>query len=49
MDSAGPKPIGYDVTLLSGTVRQDWTREEVAALFDLPFPDLMFRAQSVHR
>ena len=27
----------------------DWTREEVRALFDLPFPELMFRAQSVHR
>ena len=30
-------------------IRQDWTREEIRALFDLPFPDLMFRAQSVHR
>jgi biotin synthase len=29
--------------------RHDWTREDVRALFDLPFPDLMFRAQSVHR
>jgi len=29
--------------------RYDWTREEVRALFDLPFPELMFRAQSVHR
>jgi biotin synthase len=29
--------------------RHDWTREEVRALFDLPFPDLMFRAQSLHR
>jgi biotin synthase len=29
--------------------RHNWTREEVRALFDLPFPDLMFRAQSVHR
>jgi biotin synthase len=27
--------------------RQDWTREEIAALFDLPLPDLMFRALSV--
>ena len=24
-------------------------RAEVEALFELPFPDLMFRAQSVHR
>jgi biotin synthase len=30
-------------------LRHDWTREEVRALFDLPFPELMFRAQSVHR
>jgi len=31
------------------TPRSDWTREEIAALFALPFPELMFRAQSVHR
>src|SRR5258706_8153002 len=29
--------------------RSDWTREEITALFALPFPELMFRAQSVHR
>ena len=29
--------------------RHDWTREEVRALFALPFPDLMFRAVQVHR
>ncbi|HEY7248662.1 MAG TPA: biotin synthase BioB [Xanthobacteraceae bacterium] len=32
-----------------GAVRHDWTRAEVRALFALPFPELMFRAQSVHR
>ncbi|MGE4220568.1 MAG: biotin synthase BioB [Alphaproteobacteria bacterium] len=32
-----------------GTVRHDWTRDELRALFALPFPELMFRAQSVHR
>ena len=31
------------------TARTDWTRAEIAALFDLPFNDLMFEAQSVHR
>ena len=31
------------------TVRTDWTREEIAALFDLPFPELLFRAAEVHR
>jgi biotin synthase len=30
-------------------LRHDWTRAEVRALFDLPFPDLMFQAQTVHR
>jgi biotin synthase len=30
-------------------LRHDWTREEIEALLDLPFNDLMFRAQSVHR
>ncbi len=29
--------------------RSDWTRAEIAALFALPFPELMFRAASVHR
>ena len=29
--------------------RHDWTRDEVRALFDLPFAELMFHAQSVHR
>jgi len=29
--------------------RHDWTREELRALFDLPLPELMFRAQSIHR
>ncbi len=30
-------------------LRYDWTRAEILALFDLPFNDLMFRAQQVHR
>jgi len=32
-----------------GAVRHDWTRGEVGALFALPFPELMFQAQTVHR
>jgi biotin synthase len=35
---AGPSPS-----------RHDWTRQEIGALFDLPFPELMFRAQTAHR
>jgi biotin synthase len=30
-------------------IRHDWTHREVDTLFALPFPDLIFRAQSVHR
>jgi biotin synthase len=29
--------------------RHDWTRAEVEALFDLPFPELVFQAATVHR
>jgi biotin synthase len=29
--------------------RHDWTRDEVAELYRLPLPELVFRAQSVHR
>lgn len=29
--------------------RSDWTRGEIAALFELPLPELMFRAQAAHR
>ena len=31
------------------TLRNDWSREEILALFDLPFNDLLFQAQTVHR
>lgn len=31
------------------TIRHDWTREEVSALFALPFTELLHRAQSTHR
>src|ERR1700752_3512587 len=30
-------------------VRNDWQRAEAQALYDLPFADLIFRAQSIHR
>src|SRR4051794_41900289 len=38
-----PRDIGL------GAVRHDWTRKEVRALFELPFPELIFRAQTIHR
>jgi biotin synthase len=30
-------------------VRTDWTRAEIAALFDLPLLDLLYEAQAIHR
>jgi biotin synthase len=30
-------------------LRHDWSREQVQALFDLPFPELMHRAATTHR
>ena len=43
--------LAHDVASLTGIMapRHDWTREEVRALFSLPFPELMFRAATVHR
>ncbi|MFZ5691857.1 MAG: biotin synthase BioB [Pseudomonadota bacterium] len=32
-----------------GAVRHDWTRSEIRELFALPFPELLFQAQTVHR
>jgi len=34
---------------MSADIRNDWTTAEVAALFALPFADLLFRAQTLHR
>jgi biotin synthase len=35
--------------LHDSTVRNDWTKAEIAALFELPFTELVFRAAQVHR
>src|SRR4051795_514383 len=32
-----------------GTLRHNWTRAEIAELFALPLPELMFQAQKAHR
>jgi len=37
------------LTFESTPVRTDWTRDEIASLFDLPFTELVFRAAEVHR
>ena len=36
-------------TLNQSNIRHDWTIEEVNTLFEMPFNDLMFQAQTVHR
>ena len=41
------KPVTLSAT--SNGLRTDWTRAEITALFDLPFLDLLFEAQSIHR
>jgi biotin synthase len=35
--------------MTASTIRHDWTQQQIEALFDLPFSDLMFQAQTVHR
>ena len=41
--------IEQDIEKGIGTIRHDWRRAEAEALYNLPFADLMFRAQSIHR
>ena len=35
--------------MISTTIRQNWTVSEVEAMFAMPFMDLLFQAQTVHR
>ena len=42
--------MAYDAAIsLDAEPRHDWTLEEVEALFELPFTELLFRAATVHR
>jgi biotin synthase len=34
---------------IKASVRHDWTREEIAQIYHLPFHELMYRAATVHR
>ncbi len=43
------RPLAAAPAVSAADPRTDWTRAEIAALFDLPFAELMFRAQTVHR
>lgn len=37
------------MTFTNASIRNDWGHKEVQALFELPFNDLLFQAQTVHR
>src|SRR5512140_2917910 len=39
-----PRPLPQ-----AGGEKRDWSRAEIAALFDLPFTELVFRAAEIHR
>lgn len=45
----GVATIGAEAPPPAGAVRHDWSAAEVEALLALPFADLIFRAQTVHR
>ncbi|RMF09525.1 MAG: biotin synthase BioB [Alphaproteobacteria bacterium] len=49
MTTAQAAPLDQTANRPSDGLRHDWTRAEIEALFDLPFNDLLFEAQSVHR
>ena len=34
---------------ITATVRHDWTKQEIADIYSLPFHELMYRASTVHR
>src|SRR5260370_19943950 len=42
--------IGTSTALHSdATLRFDWTKSEVQSIYRTPLPDLLFRAQTIHR
>src|SRR5690606_17715920 len=43
------RTIRGDLMQPEAEIRHDWTQDEVLALFELPFNDLIWRAQGVHR
>ena len=42
-------PVDVAPSVVAPPPRQDWTRSEIAYLFDLPFDALMYQAQTTHR
>src|SRR5579885_2382514 len=46
----GPAPSGGEpLAPRPEALRYDWTRDEIAAIYRTPLPELVFRAQTVHR
>ncbi len=43
------RPVQGGASRSYGAVRHDWTRDEARQIFAMPFADLIFTAQSVHR
>jgi biotin synthase len=41
--------MSASVEQLNNALRHDWSREQIAELFNLPFADLVFHAQQTHR
>src|SRR6202044_2891349 len=46
-DARGPAEL--EPCLRADLIRHDWTRQEIQDLFEKPFADLLFEAQTVHR
>ena len=42
-------PTVREAAVADATPRHDWSRREVEALFELPLPELLYRAAAVHR
>jgi biotin synthase len=49
MTASTPTTSCSSSSTIDRDIRNDWTRDEVRALFQLPLMDLVFRAQTIHR
>lgn len=34
---------------ITSTVRNDWTKDEISSIYNMPFMELIYRAATVHR
>tara|TARA_B100000767_G_scaffold221877_1_gene210450 strand:+ start:431 stop:1504 length:1074 start_codon:yes stop_codon:yes gene_type:complete len=49
MSQTASSPSLVSAAISTPALRNDWARSEVASLFAMPFNDLLFKAQSIHR